>query len=74
MASTVKQVFENVQQPDMNSMFVKFKKNPMEFLVRARLNIPENLSGNPQAMVEHLMKTGQVPRQLMPQVQQMFRR
>lgn len=75
MASTLKQALGNPQnQPDMNAMFESFKKNPMEFLTRARLNIPEGMSGNPQAIVQHLMQTGQVPRQLMPRVQQMFRR
>lgn len=75
MPSVLKQAFENTKsQPDMNAMFENFKKNPMEYLVKARLNIPEGMSGNPQAIVQHLMQTGQVPRQLMPQIQQMFRR
>lgn len=77
MASTLKQVFvdkEYSNQPNMNAMFEEFKKNPMEYLTRAKLNIPPNVGTNPQAIVTHLMQTGQVPRQLLPQIQAMFRR
>lgn len=76
MASTLKQAFEGKRhsiEPNMNVMFEEFKKNPMEFLTRARLNIPQNIGSNPQAIVTHLMQTGQIPRQLLPQVQAMFR-
>ena len=76
MASTLKQVFEGKQhpsEPNMNAMFEEFKKNPMEYLTRARLNIPQNIGANPQAIVTHLMQTGQIPRQLLPQIQAMFR-
>lgn len=76
MASTLKQVFVDKQysnQPNMNAMFEEFKKNPMEYLTRARLNIPKNIGTNPQAIVTHLMQTGQIPRQLLPQIQAMFR-
>ena len=76
MASVLKQAFEKetALHPDMNAMFADFKKNPMSFLLRAKLDVPETIKDNPQAIVTHLMQTGQVPRQLMPRVQQMFRR
>lgn len=77
MASTLKQAFEGKQrsiEPNMNAMFEEFKKNPMEYLTRARLNIPQNIGTNPQAIVTHLMQTGQIPQQLLPQIQAMFRR
>lgn len=65
----------NAQQaPDLNTMYQQFRKNPLEWLLKSRLNIPQELSGSPQAMVEHLMRTGQVPRQLMPQVQAMIKK
>lgn len=76
MASVLKQTFDKTTtlQPDMNAMFADFKKNPMSFLLRAKLDVPEAIKDNPQAMVTHLMQTGQIPRQLLPRVQQMFRR
>ena len=72
MASILKQAFNGNQaqtQPDMQAMYQDFRKNPMSFLARAKFNIPQNVGSNPEAIVRHLASTGQVPRQLMPQVQ-----
>ena len=59
--------------PDMGAMFQQFKQNPLEYLVRAKLNIPQGMT-NPEQIVNHLLHTGQVPRQIMPQVQAMMRK
>lgn len=72
MASILKQAFNGSQtqtQPDMKAMYQDFCKNPMSFLTRAKFNIPQNVGNSPEAIVRHLASTGQVPRQLMPQVQ-----
>lgn len=72
MASILKQAFNGNQaqtQPDMQAMYQNFCKNPMSFLTRAKFNIPQNIGSSPEAIVRHLASTGQVPRQLMPQVQ-----
>lgn len=72
MASILKQAFSGNQvqtQPDMQAMYQDFCKNPVSFLARARFNIPQNVMSNPEAIVRHLASTGQVPQQLMPQVQ-----
>lgn len=60
------------QMPDLNAMYQQFRKNPLEWLLKSRLNIPQELSTSPQAMVEHLMRTNQIPKQIMPQVQAMM--
>ena len=60
-------------QPDLNKMFQQFKQNPLEYLVKAKLNIPQGMT-DPQQIVNHLMGTGQVPKQLMPQINQMMRK
>ena len=60
------------QMPNINALFAQFKKNPMEFLLKSKLNIPQNVGSSPQAIVEHLMKSGQVPNQLIPQVQRLM--
>lgn len=75
MASILKQAFNGNQvqtQPDMQAMYQDFCKNPVSFLARARFNIPRNVMSNPEAVVRHLASTGQVPQQLMPQVQAML--
>lgn len=41
-------------------MFTQFMQNPMQVLMSKRLNIPQNLANNPEAMVQHLMNTGQM--------------
>lgn len=58
--------------PDLNALYQQFRKNPLEWLLKSKLNIPQELSGSPQAIVEHLYRTGQIPKQIMPQVQQMI--
>ena len=58
--------------PDLNALYAQFRKNPLEWLLKSKLNIPQELSDSPRAMVEHLMKTGQVPPQFIPQIRQMM--
>ena len=60
-------------QPDLGKMFQQFKRNPLEYLVKAKLNIPQGMT-DPQQIFNHLMGTGQVPKQLMPQINQMMRK
>ena len=60
-------------QPDLNKMFQQFKQNPLEYLVKAKLNIPQGMT-DPQQIVNHLMGTGQIPKQLMSQINQMMRK
>lgn len=60
-------------QPDLNKMFQQFKQNPLEYLVKAKLNIPQGMT-DPQQIFNHLMGTGQIPKQLMPQINQMMRK
>lgn len=36
------------------------RNNPVGFLLSRNLNVPENLSGNPQGIVQHLLNTGQM--------------
>lgn len=38
----------------------QLRNNPVGFLMSHKFNIPENLSGDPQAIVQHLLNTGQM--------------
>ena len=38
----------------------QFKANPMQMLMQRRFNVPPNMSNDPQAILNHLMQTGQV--------------
>lgn len=59
--------------PDFNRLFQEFRRNPAEFLIKSRLNIPANIS-NPEDMVRHLMNTNQVPPAYRAELNQMLRR
>lgn len=35
-------------------------QNPVQTLLSRNLNIPQNIAGNPQAIIQHLLSTGQI--------------
>ena len=45
------QLLKNLQQ---------LKSNPVGFLVQRKLNVPANMANDPSAIVNHLLKTGQI--------------
>lgn len=40
-------------------MLQQLKANPMQFLMQRRMNLPQGMT-DPQAILNHLMQTGQV--------------
>lgn len=42
------------------SQINQIRNNPMQFFASKRLNVPENISNDPQAIVQHLLNTGQM--------------
>lgn len=38
----------------------QFRENPAQFIMQRRFNIPQNMMDNPQAMINHLVNTGQI--------------
>lgn len=46
------------------------RQNPMQFLRQRGYNVPDNIT-NPQAIIQHLMNSGQVSQQQMNQAQAM---
>ena len=42
------------------NMLQQFKANPMQFLIQRRLNVPASMMSDPNAIVNHLLSTGQV--------------
>lgn len=53
--------------------FQGFMRNPMQMLAQKKLNIPQNIQNNPQAIVQHLMNSGQMSQQQFNQLQSMAR-
>lgn len=58
------------------AMLQQLRSNPMQFLRQAGFNVPNNIS-DPNAIIQHLMNSGQVSQQRYEQARQMamkFRR
>ena len=51
-------------------MLAQLKSNPLGLLQKAGFNVPSNLN-SPQAIIQHLMNSGQISQQQMNQAQQM---
>lgn len=51
------------QQPNIMQAIQNLKQNPMQFLMQRKFNIPQNIANDPNAIIQHLMNTGQVSQQ-----------
>ena len=60
---------------NMQEQLRQLQSNPKEFIQRTGLNIPEEIMNNPQAMVMHLINSGQVGgpmlQRILPMIRQM---
>lgn len=52
------------------TMLPQLKQNPLGMLRQAGFNVPGNIN-NPQAIIQHLMNSGQISQQQMNQAQQL---
>ena len=52
-------------------MLNQFKTNPMQFLIQRRMNVPPNIVNDPNAMLQHLVSTGQISQQQINQAYQL---
>lgn len=48
------------QQFDINQAFQQFKQNPVEYLIKAKFNIPDNIPVNPASIGQYLLQSGQI--------------
>lgn len=48
------------QQPNMASALQNLKQNPMQFLMQRKFNVPQDIANDPNAIIQHLMNSGQV--------------
>ena len=55
-------------------MLQQFKQNPMQMLLQRRLNVPQNMMSDPNAIMQHLLQTGQINQQQVNQAYQMAQR
>ena len=52
------------------NMLQGLMQNPIQTLMSANLNIPGNIANNPQAIVQHLLSTGQISQDQVNQAMQ----
>ena len=60
----------NGQQMNMQQL----QNDPVGTAKQAGYNIPQNLANNPQAMVQHLIQTGQVSNPMLQKIMPMIQR
>ena len=58
---------------NMMGMLQQLKANPMQFLMQRKMNLPQGIQ-DPQAILNHLLQTGQVSQQQINQAYQMMQR
>ena len=44
----------------MLSMLNQFKANPAQFLMQRKFNVPASIASDPNAIMQHLLSTGQI--------------
>ena len=59
---------------DWNALMGQLQANPSVMLKQAGYNVPDELNGNPQAMVMHLMQSGQIGGPMMQKIQPFLQR
>ena len=53
------------------SMYQMFRQNPLQFMMQRGMNVPQNMMGNPDAIIQQMMNNGQISQQTYNQAQQM---
>lgn len=65
---------QNNSTQDWNAYMGQLQANPVGMLSKAGYSIPEELNGNPQAMVMHLMQSGQIGGPMMQRIAPMLQK
>jgi len=67
-------IFDRLNQQPQQINMQQLRQDPIGAAQRAGYQIPENLAGNPQAMVQHLIQSGQVSNQMLQRIMPMMQR
>lgn len=65
---------QNNSTRDWNAYMWQLQANPAGMLSKVGYSVPEELNGNPQAMVMHLMQSGQIGGPMMQKIQPFLQR
>lgn len=61
-------------QPNIMQMLGQLKQNPMQFLMQRRFNVPSNVASDPNAIINHLLSSGQINQDQVNRAYQMAQR
>ena len=61
----------SIFQNDMMSQYAQFKKDPVQFLISRKINIPQEYLNNPKGAVEYLMNSRQMTPDQLSQIEAM---
>ena len=64
----------NGGMPNQLQQLQQLQKDPLGMAKQAGYQIPENLANNPQAMVQHLIQTGQVSNPMLQKIMPLMQR
>ena len=67
-------LFDKLNGGNIQSQIQQLQRDPLGMAKQAGYQIPENLASNPQAMVQHLIRTGQVSNPMLQKILPMMQR
>jgi hypothetical protein len=67
-------IFDRLNGGNMQSQLQQIQRDPLGMARQAGYQIPENLAGNPQAMVQHLIQSGQVSNPMLQKILPLMQR
>lgn len=53
-------LYEEQMNQGMMSQFVNFMRNPLQFLMQRRINVPPQYANDPEGAVRYLLSSGQM--------------
>lgn len=56
---------------NMMGLLGQLKANPMQFILQRKMNVPQGMMNDPNAIMQHLLSTGQITQQQINQAYQM---
>lgn len=61
-------LYAEQQNKGMADQFSNFMRNPLQFLVQKRINIPQEYANDPRGAVQYLLNSGQMSQQQFEQL------
>lgn len=64
-------LFNEQMTKSLMPQFNSFMKNPMQFLMQRKINIPQQFSNDPHGAIEYMLNNGQMTQQQLNSLTQM---